>query len=63
VWVDVVFGTDGATAAVAGEEVILEEGHVMMNPVQEESQLHLVILHLNTAAAHPSIMHHHHTQR
>lgn len=63
VWVDVVFGVVGTAVAAAGEEVILEEDPVMMNPVQEESQLHLVILHLNTVAAHLSIMHHRHTQR
>jgi uncharacterized membrane protein len=63
VWVDVVFGVIGTAVAAAGEEVILEEDPVMTNPVQEESQLHLVILHLNTVAAHLSIMHHRHTQR
>lgn len=62
-WVDVVFGVVGTAVAAAGEEVILEGDPVMMNPVQEESRLYLVILHLSTVAAHLSTMHHRHTQR
>jgi hypothetical protein len=63
VWVDVVSGVAGTAVVAAGEEVILEKDPVMTNPVQEENQLHLVILHLSTVAAHLSIMHHRHTQR
>jgi hypothetical protein len=62
VWADVVSGVVGTAVAAAGEEVILVEDPVMMNPAQEESRLHLVI-HLSTVAAHLSITHHHHTQR
>jgi hypothetical protein len=63
VWVDVVFGVAGTAVAAVGEEVILGEDPVTMNPAQKESQLHLVILHLNIVVAHLSIMHHRHTQR
>jgi hypothetical protein len=61
--VDAVFGAAGTAVVAAAEEAIMEEGLVMMTPVQKESQWHLVILHLSTVAVHPSITHHHHTQR
>jgi hypothetical protein len=63
VWEGAVFGVAGSAVAAAAGEAILEEGPVMMIPVQKESQWHLVILHLSTVAVRPSIMHHHHIQR
>ena len=60
---DAVFGDAGTAVAVAAEEAITEEGPVTMIPVQKETQWHLVILHLSTVAARPSITHRHHTQR